>query len=171
MAVRGVSLPDGRPLTFSGRAGDIWYVFIAWSVLPMIGGQFGWYSVPVTILLWWIFTVMVLKWFCAHASTADGSLKLSFEGGYLPYIGWNILLLLSVFTIVGGAWVMKYMLRWIAGHTPRTAGICLHRDGACHPMEGLDLRAAEHPDHPDSMDGALVHALDDLAGGGGAGDS
>ena len=132
-----VSLPDGRPLTFSGRAGDIWYVFIAWSVLPMIGGQFGWYSVPVTILLWWIFTVMVLKWFCAHASTADGSLKLSFEGGYLPYIGWNILLLLSVFTIVGGAWVMKYMLRWICRNIRGTAEFAFTGTGLAILWRGL----------------------------------
>ena len=47
-------------------------------------------------------------------TTEDGSLKLTFEGGYLPYIGWNILLGLSVITIIGSAWVGKYMMKWIS---------------------------------------------------------
>jgi hypothetical protein len=68
-----------------------------------------------------ILGVLLLKWFCAHASTADGRLNLSFEGGYLPYIGWNILLVLSAFTIIGWAWVMKYMLRWICQNVRGTA--------------------------------------------------
>ena len=27
-----VSLPDGRPLKFAGQPGDIWYIFILWSI-------------------------------------------------------------------------------------------------------------------------------------------
>jgi hypothetical protein len=116
-----ISLPDGRPLTFSGKPGDIWYVFAAWGALTWIGqlkeGRFE----LVTIVLSWILGVLLLKWVCAHASTADERLKLSFEGGYLPYIGWNILLALSAITIIGWAWVMKYMLRWICQNVRGTA--------------------------------------------------
>jgi uncharacterized protein DUF4339 len=116
-----ISLPDGRPLTFSGKPGDIWYVFVAWGALMWIGqlkeGRFE----LVTIVLSWILGVLLLKWVCAHASTADERLKLSFEGGYLPYIGWNILLALSAITIIGWAWVMKYMLRWICQNVRGTA--------------------------------------------------
>jgi hypothetical protein len=116
-----VSLPDGRPLTFSGKPGDIWYVFVGWGALMWIG-QFkeGRYEL-VTIVVSWVLGVLLLKWFCAHASTADGRLKLSFEGGYLPYIGWNILLAVSAITIIGWAWVMKYMLRWICQNVRGTA--------------------------------------------------
>jgi GYF domain 2 len=116
-----ISLPDGRPLTFSGKPGDIWYVFAAWGALTWIGqlkeGRFE----LVTIVLSWILGVLLLKWVCAHASTVDERLKLSFEGGYLPYIGWNILLALSAITIIGWAWVMKYMLRWICQNVRGTA--------------------------------------------------
>jgi hypothetical protein len=116
-----ISLPDGRPLTFSGKPGDIWYVFAAWGALTWIGqlkeGRFE----LVTIVLSWILGVLLLKWVCAHASTPDERLKLSFEGGYLPYIGWNILLFLSAITIIGWAWVMKYMLRWICQNVRGTA--------------------------------------------------
>jgi hypothetical protein len=116
-----ISLPDGRPPTFSGKPGDIWYVFVAWGALMWIGqlkeGRFE----LVTIVLSWILGVLLLKWVCAHASTPDERLKLSFEGGYLTYIGWNILLALSAITIIGWAWVMKHMLRWICQNVRGTA--------------------------------------------------
>jgi hypothetical protein len=116
-----VSLPDGRPLTFSGKPGDIWYVFVGWGALMWIGQlQDGRYEL-LTIVVSWILGVLLLKWVCTHASTADERLKLSFEGGYLPYIGWNILLALSAITIIGWAWVMKYMLRWICQNVRGTA--------------------------------------------------
>jgi GYF domain 2 len=116
-----VSLPDGRLLTFSGTPGDIWYVFAGWGALMWIGqlkdGRYELLTIPVS----WILGVLLLKWFCAHASTADGRLKLSFEGGYLPYIGWNILVALSALTIIGWAWVLKYQLRWICRNVRGTA--------------------------------------------------
>jgi hypothetical protein len=142
-----VSLPDGRPLKFSGKPGDIWYVFVLWGAMFWIGGltklidddksgnllhffveseatslriDLG-YAQLAAMFLSWIFAVLLLKWFCAHASTADDRLKLSFEGGYLPYIGWNILLGLSALTIIGWAWVLKYQLRWICRNVRGTA--------------------------------------------------
>jgi hypothetical protein len=116
-----VSLPDGRPLTFSGKPGDIWYVFVGWGALMWIGQlKEGRYEL-VTIVVSWILGLLLLKWFCANASTPGGRLKLSFEGGYLPYIGWNILLAVSAITIIGWAWVMKYMLRWICQNVRGTA--------------------------------------------------
>jgi hypothetical protein len=117
-----VSLPDGRPLTFSGAPKDIWYVFVAWGALMLLAQtQHGGYAVLASILLSWILGVMLLKWFVAHVSTADERLKLSFEGGYLPYLGWNILLGLSAFTVIGWAWVIKYMMRWICRNVRGTA--------------------------------------------------
>jgi hypothetical protein len=116
-----VSLPDGRPLTFSGKPGDIWYVFAAWGALVWIGQlKEGRYEF-LTVVVSWVLGVLLLKWVCTHVSTADERLKLSFEGGYLPYIGWNILLALSAITIIGWAWVMKYMLRWICQNVRGTA--------------------------------------------------
>jgi GYF domain 2 len=117
-----VSLPDGRPLMFSGKPGDIWYVFVGWGALIWVGQlkQGAWVEL-VTIVVSWILPVLLLRWFCANATTADGRLKLSFEGGYLPFIGWSILILLSAFTIIGWAWVIKYQLRWICRSVRGTA--------------------------------------------------
>jgi hypothetical protein len=116
-----ISLPDGRPLTFSGQPGDIWYVFVGWGALMWIGQiQNGRYEL-ISVVLSWFLGLLLLKWVCAHVSTADQRLKLSFEGAYLPYLGWNILLGLSAITIIGWAWVMKYMLRWICQNVRGTA--------------------------------------------------
>ncbi len=122
-----VSLPDGRPLKFAGQPGDIWYVFIFWSIAIWIG-QFPYggadrfhYGELVAVPLMWILGVLLLRWICSKVGTEDGSLRLSFEGGYLPYIGWNILLGLSFITIIGWAWVAKFMVQWICRNVRGTA--------------------------------------------------
>jgi hypothetical protein len=114
-----VSLPDGRGLTFAGKPGDIWYVFVAWGA-SIWAGQLH-YGELITIPLSWILGILLLKWFCANVSTQDGHLKLAFEGGYGPYIGWNVLLILSALTIIGWAWVMKLMMQWICRNVRGTA--------------------------------------------------
>ena len=126
MAVR-TGLAARRPLKFAGQPGDIWYVFILWSIAIWIG-QFPYggadqfhYGELVAVPLMWILGVLLLKWICSKVGTEDGSLSLSFEGGYLPYIGWNILLGLSFITIIGWAWVAKFMMQWICRNVRGTA--------------------------------------------------
>jgi uncharacterized protein DUF4339 len=117
-----VSLPDGRPLTFSGKPGDIWYVFVIWGALMWLAqSKYGEYATLASILLSWILGVLMLKWFVANVTTADERLKLSFEGGYLPFIGWGILFFVSAFTIIGWAWVAKYQWRWLCRNVRGTA--------------------------------------------------
>jgi hypothetical protein len=125
-----VVLPDGRPLKFTGKPGDIWYVFVLWSLtiwvgqlpsgdgdgelMPMLLWRLPVMFVQLSfILLEWILPVLLLRWVCKNATTEDGSLRLSFEGGFLPYIGWNLLLIVSFITIIGWAWVAKFMMQWI----------------------------------------------------------
>ena len=122
-----VALPDGRPLKFAGKPGDIWYVFIAWSIAMWLG-QFPYdpdqahYGGLVAIPLSWFLGILFLKWVCANVSTEDGSLKIAFVGGYLSFIGWNLLLILSAITIIGWAWVMKFMIQWICRNVRGTTG-------------------------------------------------
>jgi hypothetical protein len=104
-------LPDGKGLRFAGKPGDIWYVFIALAALFWIGRLP--HASLITVPLSWIFGVVVLKWLCASTKSDDGAVQLRFGGGYWAYIGWNILLILSFITIIGWAWVSKFMMRWI----------------------------------------------------------
>jgi hypothetical protein len=40
-------------------------------------------------------------------------IPLSFEGSIWGYIGWQLLFVISMITIIGWAWVITAMLRWI----------------------------------------------------------
>lgn len=113
-----VALPDGRRLQFTGQPGDIWYAFIAFSALAWLHPVLDHSGLPRLLgfaasLAGWALMVLIYKWFCANVQSQDGGLSISFGGGYWPYIGWNILLIVSFVTIVGWAWVVKYMMQWL----------------------------------------------------------
>ncbi|WP_036047608.1 DUF4339 domain-containing protein [Bradyrhizobium sp. Tv2a-2] len=62
----------------------------------------------VWIALDWLF----IRWFVANLASNGQPLGLKFAGSFWAYLGWNILLGLSVITIVGWAWVAAAMMRW-----------------------------------------------------------
>jgi hypothetical protein len=103
-------LPDGRRLTFAGKPGDIWYVFIGIAALGVVG-QFH-NLVVITLPLTYCLNWLVFRWLCDKVGSEDGSVKLAFVGSFWGYVGWNLLIILSVVTIIGWAWVLKFFLRW-----------------------------------------------------------
>jgi hypothetical protein len=105
-------LPDGRRLTFAGTAGDIWYVFIGLAVLGL-AGQVHEAAPLLTLPLSSMLNYVVFRWLCAKVGSEDGSVKLEFSGGFWGYFGWNLLVFVSLFTIIGWAWVLKFFLRWM----------------------------------------------------------
>lgn len=122
-----VALPDGRRLKFTGQPADIWYVLVAIAAVPWIHGSAEYAGFSRHLGMVWMIalaalTVPVLQWFCANLKSQDDTLTLSFEGGYWPYIGWSILLGVSFITIVGWAWVIRYMMRWICLNVRGTIG-------------------------------------------------
>jgi hypothetical protein len=104
----------GRPdLGFTGRARDIWYVFIALG-LAMDAAFFDipyllYLEIPVQALLLW----MILRWVAANFSSKGQRLPIAFEGSALIFIGWQVLLSISFITIIGWAWVIPAIARWI----------------------------------------------------------
>jgi hypothetical protein len=107
-----VSLPDGRRLVFSGRPGDIWLVFVASAAIGLLG-QFVPYAGLVSLALAALFSAMILRWVCAKTSTGDGTVRIAFAGSYWGYVGWSLLLYVSVVSVIGWAWVIKFMVRWV----------------------------------------------------------
>jgi len=127
----GVStvLPDGRRFTFSGQPGDIWLVFVGIAILgtygrfiPFFGFLLSFGSLALTVL--------VFRWFCAHLGTEDGTTKLTFEGGIWSYIGWMLVLILSILSIIGWAWVAKAMIRWLCRNVKGTLAFDFTGTGA-----------------------------------------
>lgn len=59
---------------------------------------------------------LILRWLVGAARSADGALKISFDGGFWAFFGWNLLIGLSILTLIGWAWVARYMARWICAN-------------------------------------------------------
>jgi hypothetical protein len=103
----------GRPnFAFTGQVGDIWWVFIAMAILTYVGANdlsyFQYLAIPLQALLSW----MVVRWIAANLSSNGEHLPISFKGSAIGYIGWDLLLYVSVITIIGWAWVITAWMRW-----------------------------------------------------------
>jgi len=112
----------GRPhLTFTGQPGDIWYVFVALSVLGWASGidrawpDYWWVQIalfPVNIALWWL----VVRWIASNLASDGTPLPLAFDGSFPDFLGWYVAYYLSIFTIIGWAWVANAWTRWTCRH-------------------------------------------------------
>jgi GYF domain 2 len=112
----------GRPnLTFNGGATIFAIAYFGFIVLVIavqfIGNEWlnniVWFA---ELVLFWLF----LKWFIANLASNGQPLGLSFDGAIWSYVGWNIFLALSIFTIIGWAWVTVAWARWVCRHIQGT---------------------------------------------------
>jgi hypothetical protein len=112
--VARVSVP-GRPnLSFEGQPMTVvaWYFgFVVLMIgISLTGIQ--WLNnlmILVQIALYWL----LFKWIIANLASNGQPLGLSFSGSVWAYLGWNILAIISVITIVGWAWVYVAWMRWV----------------------------------------------------------
>ena len=106
----------GRPnLAFTGQPGDIWYVFIAAALLIYVE-QYSSYLQLIGIVAQAFFGCMIVRWIVSHLSSNGEPLPLAFNGSVWTYIGWQVLMLLSILTIIGWAWVLTAWTRWICSN-------------------------------------------------------
>jgi len=63
----------------------------------------------VQFALYWLFII----WLFANLTSNGQPLGLSFSGSFWAFLGWSILAVVSVITIIGWAWVYAAMTRWI----------------------------------------------------------
>jgi hypothetical protein len=103
-----IRVPGRANLAFEGKAGDIWWAFI---LIPLS------LAVPIAgIFLSFYFSLLTIRWAIRNISSEGRLLPLTFTGGYLPFLGWYVLLGLSTITIIGWAWVLTAMARWFCRH-------------------------------------------------------
>jgi len=111
--VARLRVPQRPNLAFTGQPGDIWYVFVLTGLIGYAGfTDFWWLPIvlaPVNAFLAW----MVTRWIAANISSDGQKLPLTFEGSAWGYIGWFVLLYVSMITIIGWAWVTTAWMRWI----------------------------------------------------------
>jgi hypothetical protein len=116
----------GRPnLSFTGNAMTLvpWYfggiVLIIAAVYYSINNEVQWPNHLVDVVqiaLYWLF----IRWLIANLASNGQPLGLSFSGSVWGYLGWNILFVLSIITIIGWAWVFAAQARWICRHIEGT---------------------------------------------------
>ena len=122
--VKNLSFSDGTRATFEGRGIQVWGYFVIavlLGFLPMLSRSM---KDPIASMLsfWALYLLAIavivavylkiLRWFISNIRLSCGT-ELSFEGSYLQYLGWMMLITVSVFTVIGWAWAAVAMLRWL----------------------------------------------------------
>jgi hypothetical protein len=105
----------GRPnMSFTGTAMTLvpWYfgaIVLAIAIALLGNSWLNNLMFLVEIALYWL----LLKWMVANLASNEQPLGLSFTGTPWAFLGWNLLLGISVLTIIGWAWVYVAQIRWI----------------------------------------------------------
>ena len=110
--VRNLVFSDGTVAEFTGRGGQVWGCFVLLSVLngglsliPGIG--------PLSFLFIAVFfNLIIYRWFFRNIGPSTGE-HLDFTGRYWPLLGYLLLFAVSIYTLVGWAWVAAGMTTWI----------------------------------------------------------
>ena len=118
--VSRVHVPQRPNLAFTGRLIDLMWIYAlvvlfvvaAWTESHLINLA----ATIVEFVLYWF----LLKWLVANLSSDGQPLGLRFSGSFWGFLGWSLLAVLSVITIVGWAWVYVAQLRWMCRHVEGT---------------------------------------------------
>jgi GYF domain 2 len=103
----------GRPnFSFTGQVGDIWWAFILLALLGLVGAYDPTYQL-IAFILQAVLSWVVLRWAVSNLASNGQKIPTAFDGSIWGYIGWQLLLIISFITIIGWAWVITAMLRWI----------------------------------------------------------
>jgi hypothetical protein len=113
-------VPQRPNLAFTGRAvhlmwfyaAVIFFIAAAWSQSQALNLAVN----VVQLVLYWL----LIKWFIANLSSNGQPLRLRFSGSFWGFLGWSLLAILSVITIIGWAWVYVAQIRWMCRHIEGT---------------------------------------------------
>jgi hypothetical protein len=119
--VEQIELPERRRISFAGKAGDIWYIFILYALCTYASAALslrftGFYPYLLSFLLLPLtafLALVITRWVYANLSWPERSTPLQFTGSYLALLGWAALASVSVFSIIGWAWVYAAWTRWM----------------------------------------------------------
>jgi hypothetical protein len=96
-------VPHRPNLAFNGQPMDIWWALAGIGVLAYFG-RLGHIANLAAILGQAYLTWTILRWIVSNLSSNGQPLPITFNGSALTYIGWHVLVIISVITIVGWAW-------------------------------------------------------------------
>ena len=107
-----MAFTDGTAARFLGSTGPLWRYFV---FLGLVGAFTG--LVPYVGQLIYFFAAIwiylaIWRWFFENVMLEPVG-RLAFSGEYWPFLGWLLLLFVSMVTVVGWAWVAAAWMRWI----------------------------------------------------------
>lgn len=106
-------LPQLSRLEFTGTPGDKWLFCIVLALSGYLGVVKNPMFQLIPLFLQPYLSLVLIRWVVGKL-TADGRpLALRFTGGYWRFVSWYLLIGLSVFTIIGWAWVVAANMRWV----------------------------------------------------------
>jgi hypothetical protein len=115
-----LQVPDRPRVAFTGRAGDIWYIFILSALCGYVG--FVEFALQLaTLPLGVLFLVIIGRWFFRNLAWQGQVAPLKFTAGYWAMLGWYVLFTLSAITVVGWAWALAAWTRWMCRHVEGSA--------------------------------------------------
>jgi hypothetical protein len=106
-----VELPAGQRVSFVGKPEDVWWVFMLYALCGLSGLLHSFLQLAVVPLTTFLLLLMT-RWFFANLAWSGQKAALRFTGGYWALLGWTALFFVSVFSIVGWAWVATAWARW-----------------------------------------------------------
>jgi hypothetical protein len=115
-----VRVPQRPNLGFTGGVVELmWfyaavllYIVAAWTQSQTLS-----FAVNIVqLVLYWL----LIKWFVANLSSNGQPLGLSFSGSVWGFLGFTLLGVVSLVTIIGWAWVYVAQLRWMCRHIDGT---------------------------------------------------
>jgi hypothetical protein len=120
-----IALPNGVRLFLQADIDQSWPIFVGFGLIGLgLGlantGPAGEIVAGVLLLVNAALGFWLTRWFSRALRSEDGSLKVSFEGGFWTFFGWSVLFLFAVETVIGWAWILKLVLRWICSQTAGT---------------------------------------------------
>jgi GYF domain 2 len=107
-----IELPGGQRVTFEGKPGDIWYIFVLNALLGYAGlihHGLRLLTLPLSVF----FLFIILRWLLRNLAWDGRTAALAFTGSYWAMLGWYLLLVVSFFSIIGWAWVATAWARWM----------------------------------------------------------
>jgi hypothetical protein len=113
--VDNIELPGAQRASFAGKPGDIWYIFMLNALcgyVGLIGHGINLVILPLNVL----FILIIARWFWRNLVWDGQTTPLAFTGGYWAMLGWYVLTILSIITIIGWAWVSAAWMRWMCRH-------------------------------------------------------
>ena len=138
-----VRASNGENFRFSGTAANVWKIIALYVLVYAVSFGTGlardendgpfWVYFPsllshlVMLALGWMFT----RWTINHLELNGRHWR--FDGSVWGFIGWNLLVSVSILTIIGWAWAIAGFYDWVASHV-RDAGGDLRFLGAGHQV-------------------------------------